>query len=93
MPWQPMERARSWACRRTTTRDFEFAMKYNIPIEVVIAPPDYDGEPLQEAYIQPGVMVNSGPFTGLPNEDGKAAVARHLEENGLGRADSVLSDA
>ena len=65
-------------------RDFEFATKYDIPIEVVIAPPDYDGEPLQEAYIQPGIMVNSGPFTGLPNEDGKAAVANHLGENGWG---------
>ena len=65
-------------------RDFEFATKYDIPIEVVIAPADYDGEPLSEAYIEPGVMVNSGPFTGLPNEDGKAAVANHLEANGWG---------
>ncbi len=66
------------------TRDFEFATKYGIPIETVIAPPDYDGAPLGEAYLDPGVMVNSGPFSGMPNEDGKAAVAAHVAENGWG---------
>ena len=65
-------------------RDFEFARKYDIPIRVVIAPPDWDGQPLTEAYIEPGVMVNSGPFDGTPNEEGKAAVTRYLEEHGWG---------
>ncbi len=66
------------------TRDFAFAKKYGIPIEVVIAPPDHDGALLQEAYIQPGVMVNSGPFTGMPNEEGKTAITHHLESQGWG---------
>jgi leucyl-tRNA synthetase len=65
-------------------RDFEFAQKYGIPVRVVIAPPDWKGEPLSEAYIEPGVMVNSGPFDGLSNEEGKAAVTKHLRERGLG---------
>ncbi len=65
-------------------RDFEFAQKYSIPIRVVIAPPDWKGEPLTEACVGAGVMVNSGPFDGLPNEDGKAAVTKHLQERGWG---------
>ncbi|MDI6858483.1 MAG: leucine--tRNA ligase [Dehalococcoidia bacterium] len=65
-------------------RDFEFARKYGIPVRVVIAPPNYDGSPLSEAYLEPGVMVNSGPFDGTPNEEGKAAVTRYLEERGWG---------
>jgi leucyl-tRNA synthetase len=65
-------------------RDFEFAQKYGIPIRVVIAPPGYKGEPLAEAYVEPGTMVNSGPFDGTPNEEGKAAVSRYLEERGWG---------
>ena len=65
-------------------RDFEFARKYGIPVRVVIAPPGYDGSPLSEAYLEPGVMVNSGPFDGTPNEEGKAAVTRYLEERGWG---------
>jgi len=65
-------------------RDFEFAQKYGIPVRVVIAPPGYKGEPLTEAYVEPGTMVNSGPFDGTPNEEGKAAVSHYLEERGWG---------
>ena len=45
-------------------RDFEFAQKYDLPIPVVVAPKDWDGEPFSVAYADPGVMVNSGPFSG-----------------------------
>ncbi len=65
-------------------RDFAFAKKYDIPIRVVIAPPDWDGQPISEAYLDPGVMVNSGPFDGTPNEQGKAAVTKYLQERNWG---------
>ncbi len=65
-------------------RDFDFARKYGIPVRVVIAPPDWDGQPLSEAYVEPGVMVNSDRFNGMPNEEGKAAVTKYLEERGWG---------
>ncbi|QJA06819.1 leucine--tRNA ligase [Thermosulfurimonas marina] len=69
-------------------RDFEFAKKYGLPIRVVIRPPegDLDPETMEEAYEAPGIMVNSGPFTGLPSERGKRAVVEYLEKEGLGRA-------
>ena len=41
-------------------RDFAFASARGIPIPVVIAPPDWDGNDLEEAYTGPGKMVNSG---------------------------------
>jgi leucyl-tRNA synthetase len=66
-------------------RDFAFAQKYNLPIPVVIAPPDWQGEELKEAYTGPGVMVNSGRFNGLPSEAGIAAVCDYLEEKGWGK--------
>ena len=47
-------------------RDFEFAQKYGLPIPVVVAPSDWDGQPFAEAYAEPGVMVNSGSFDGFP---------------------------
>jgi leucyl-tRNA synthetase len=47
-------------------RDFEFAQKYGLPIPVVVAPKDWDGQPFTQAYTGPGTMVNSGPFTGFP---------------------------
>src|SRR5690606_32872202 len=64
-------------------RDFEFAQKYGLDIKLVIAPPDYDGSPLTQAYVEPGTMVNSGPFDGTPSEEGKAAVTQYGHERGF----------
>lgn len=66
-------------------RDFEFAQKFGIPVRVVISPPGWDGSPLKEAYVEPGVMVNSGQFDGLPNEEGKRAIVDYVESRGWGR--------
>ena len=66
-------------------RDFAFAKKYNLQIPVVISPPDWDGKPLEAAYTEPGVMVNSGRFDGFDSEHGVAAVTEYLEEKGWGR--------
>jgi leucyl-tRNA synthetase len=67
-------------------RDFEFARKYGIEIRTVIAPPDWNGEGLDEPYIGEGTMVNSGPFDGTPSEEGKERVTAWLEERSAGRA-------
>lgn len=67
-------------------RDFEFAVKYKIPLKVVIKPQDKElVEPLQEAYEDDGVMVNSGEFSGLSSTEGKRAVADFIEKKGIGR--------
>ncbi len=68
-------------------RDFYFAKKFDLPLIVVIQP---EGEPLDaktmtEAYTGDGVLVNSGPFDGLPSEQAREAIARHLEEKNLGK--------
>lgn len=66
------------------TRDFEFAKRFDLPICEVISP---DGEmhaPLDSAYIDPGVMVRSGPFSGRPSESGIEEVTQFLEERGWG---------
>ena len=66
------------------TRDFAFAKKYNIPIRVVIAPPDWKGQEFEDAWVEEGTMVNSGKFNGLPNVQGKGAVSDFLEKKGWG---------
>ncbi|MCG0240015.1 MAG: leucine--tRNA ligase [Firmicutes bacterium] len=68
-------------------RDFEFARKYGLPVRVVIQNPSRNLDPatMAEAYPEPGVMVNSGPFDGLPSEEGKERVVAYLEEKGVGR--------
>ncbi len=72
-------------------RDFEFARKFGLPVRVVIQGtgiPD-DAANLQEAYVGPGTMIRSGPFDGLPSEEGKAQVAAWLEGEGLGQVTTV----
>ena len=65
-------------------RDFDFAKKMALGCQVVIAPPDWDGAPFEEAYTAPGTMVNSGRFDGLASDEGKAAVMDYAEEQGWG---------
>ncbi len=68
------------------TRDFIFARKYGLDIPVVIAPPGWTyGEALEEPYEGDGMMVNSGPFNGMPSEEGKDRVADYMEAQGIGR--------
>lgn len=68
-------------------RDFEFARKYDLPIEVVIQPPGkkLDGKTMKEAYIGEGKMVNSAEFTGLDSREGIKKVTKFLEEKGIGK--------
>jgi leucyl-tRNA synthetase len=69
-------------------RDFEFAKKFGLPIEVVIRPePDLEGAgaELEEAYVEYGRLVNSGEFTGLSSEDAIARMGEWVEKNGIGR--------
>ena len=69
-------------------RDFIFAKKYGLPIRVVIAPPDWDGSDLDEAYIPEGTQVNSAQFDGLPSAEGKERIADYIEENGWGQRET-----
>ncbi len=66
-------------------RDFDFAKKYGLPIPVVVAPPGWDGRPLQEAFLGEGTMVNSGPFSGLPSPVGWERIADDMERRGTGQ--------
>jgi leucyl-tRNA synthetase len=65
-------------------RDFAFARKYRLPIRVVIAPPEWNGEDLKEAYIDIGTMVNSEQFNGLPSDKGIEAVTEYMGKMGYG---------
>ena len=67
-------------------RDFEFAKKYDLPLRVVIQPPGetLDADTMTEAYVQPGVCVNSAQFSDMENEAAKTAIGEWMEQEGLG---------
>ncbi|MGA1871044.1 MAG: leucine--tRNA ligase [bacterium] len=68
-------------------RDFEFAKKYGIPCKVVIQPPGstLDPDKMTCAYTEPGIMANSGTFTGLSNTDALEKIADYIENEKIGR--------
>ncbi len=67
-------------------RDWEFARRHGLPMKQVIAPADDAPVDLDAgAFTDKGVLVDSGPFTGLDFQGAFEAIARTLEEKGLGR--------
>ena len=66
------------------TRDFDFAKKYNLPMKVVIENPENPSDCKDEAYTEPGIMVNSGEFNGMKNEDAKKAITEKAVKEGFG---------
>ena len=67
------------------SRDFIFAQKYKLPIRTVIAPIEWKGEELAEAFLGNGFMTNSGAYDGMTNEECKTAIAIDLEKRSWGR--------
>jgi len=67
-------------------RDFEFAKKYDIPINVVINPVGevLDAKTMNEAFTGEGVMAESGPFDGLKSKDAMKAITAYIEEKWAG---------
>jgi leucyl-tRNA synthetase len=68
-------------------RDFEFAQKYDLPIQVVIQPPgaELEAGSLTAAYEDEGVLADSGQFSGMASATAKEAIAAFLEEKGQGK--------
>jgi leucyl-tRNA synthetase len=72
-------------------RDFEFARKFGLPIQVVVQPPDQelDANTMSAAWPHDGVMVNSGPINGIPAGKGVGESVQvtidWLEQTGKGQ--------
>jgi leucyl-tRNA synthetase len=68
-------------------RDFEFAQKYQLPLQVVIQPEgeELEAADLTEAYVGQGILVNSGEFNGIDNDTAKEKIAAYLDARGEGR--------
>lgn len=67
-------------------RDFEFAQKYGLPIRQVIIPTGgQEAQTVEAAFVEKGVLINSGIFSGLTSEQAFIAIAEYLEANGQGQ--------
>lgn len=63
-------------------RDFEFATKFKLPITQVIS---LDGKvnKKQLPYIEPGINLNSGPYSGQDSDKAKQKITQDLKNQGL----------
>ncbi|NEO71160.1 leucine--tRNA ligase [Moorena sp. SIO3H5] len=73
------------------TRDFKFAKEKQLPIKVVIVPTSDDVEtvndtPLEAAYTEPGIVVNSDQFNGMDSVKAKTGIIEYAEQQGWGKA-------
>ncbi len=67
-------------------RDFEFARAYRLPVRVVIQPQGERLDPIamEAAWEGPGVLVESGEFSGLGSEEAKERIAAALTARAVG---------
>ncbi len=64
------------------TRDMEFAQKFHLPIRPVIKPTQ--GEAPEGAFVEDGISINSGEFSGLTTAQCKEAILAFITKNKLG---------
>jgi leucyl-tRNA synthetase len=73
------------------TRDYEFAIKYQLPIVQVVEPIEASQQELEEirsgkvCFAGEGIAIASGELSGLKTKDAKDKVIQNLERLGLGR--------
>tara|TARA_Y100000310_G_scaffold340847_1_gene438021 strand:- start:2994 stop:5687 length:2694 start_codon:yes stop_codon:yes gene_type:complete len=68
-------------------RDFEFAKKYNIPLKFVISEDGaaIDPNKASRAFLNDGILFDSGKFSGTHNREALPLMADWLEENKWGK--------
>ena len=72
-------------------RDLDFARKYMLPVERVVAAEGEADKPIHdEAYTGPGLLVNSRFLDGMGVEEAKAAVIARAEGEGWGEGKTVF---
>src|SRR5258708_724028 len=71
-------------------RDMAFAQQMGLPVRTVVRPlqadvlsPDKDIQ--TSAFVQPGILINSGEYSGMTSEQARAAISEWFEVHGLGK--------
>lgn len=79
-----------FGCPAHDQRDLDFARKYALPVNRVVAPEGEEAVPIvDEAYLGPGRIVHSRFLDGLDVEAAKAEVNRRAEAEGWGEGTTV----
>ena len=82
-----------FGCPAHDQRDLDFANKYDLPVIPVVCPSDETADSFtvtDTAYTGPGKLINSGSWTGLDIEAGKAKAIEALLAENIGRAETTF---
>ncbi|HEX6550478.1 MAG TPA: leucine--tRNA ligase, partial [Gammaproteobacteria bacterium] len=74
-------------------RDFEFARKHALPLKVVVKPQDGEApsvHSMQEAFVESGIVVNSGRYDGMTTVQAIDAIAAELGARNAGEKRTVF---
>ncbi|HEV2580162.1 MAG TPA: class I tRNA ligase family protein, partial [Ktedonobacteraceae bacterium] len=73
-------------------RDMAFVKAVGLPVRIVVVPPDDDAALLSEemqqtgeAYVQPGILIDSGEYADMTSAQASDAIAAWFEERGSGK--------
>ena len=68
-------------------RDWMFAAKYGLEKIIVVNNPEgtLSLDTMDNAYVDPGVLVNSGEFSGMDSEAAKPAIIQWIEDHKVGK--------
>ena len=67
-------------------RDFAFAKKYGLEITEVIKSGDGESSIAEKAFVEDGVLVNSGDYSKMKSEEARKKMTAWLEKEGIGKA-------
>ncbi len=65
-------------------RDYAFAKKYNLPVNMVITNKENNVDLSKTAYTEEGILINSGEFDSLTTKEAKQKITEKLKEIGKG---------
>lgn len=74
-----------FGCPAHDQRDYDFAVKYKLPIKLVVKPEGKDVDFSKAPSLEVGTMVNSDFIDGMFNKDAHIAVIKRMEEIGKGK--------
>ena len=66
-------------------RDYDFAKKYDLPVNAVIKPKDAESDVSQAAFTDAGELFNSGEFDGMNSKKSQYNIIKMFEEKEIGK--------
>jgi len=79
-----------FGCPAHDQRDLDFARKYGLGVTAVVSPEGPGFTVANEAFVDPGTLINSSFLNGMSIDEAKAEVISRIEAAGMGEGKTVF---